>query len=100
MRDPSNAKKLDPIKKAFGDLFNRLEIVQMDLTSKDSIVNAMKGVDILIHVASPIGEAENTYEVYIKPAQDGANAFIEAAEANKVKKIVVTSSITTINNIY
>jgi hypothetical protein len=47
---------LAPLKKELGeDNFNKIELVEADLTDKQSIINACAGVTIIIHVASPIG---------------------------------------------
>jgi len=34
VRDTKNQKKIDPLRKAFGDLFNNLELVEADLENK------------------------------------------------------------------
>ena len=41
VRNKNNAKKMDPLRKAFGELFNELEIVEADMMSETSINNAI-----------------------------------------------------------
>ena len=72
----------------------------MDLEKKETINEALKGVDHLIHVASPIGAQFKDYESYVNPAREGAHTIIEAAKANKLKKIVITSSCLTLMDVY
>jgi len=55
VRSKANLTKLDPIKNHIGeDLFAKVEIVEVDLSDDASINSAVKGVDFVIHVASPI----------------------------------------------
>ena len=53
VRDKTNAKRLQPLKDAFGDLFNQLELVNADLNNEASLDEALKGATYLIHTASP-----------------------------------------------
>lgn len=57
----------------------------------------MQGVDYLLHVASPcpIVEPDNPDDVII-PAVKGVENVLLAALKNKVKKVVLTSSTTTV----
>ena len=55
VRDPSNATKLAPLKKAFGDeLFNKIEIVAADLLDSESLDKAVEGCAYVVHTASPL----------------------------------------------
>lgn len=54
MRDTSNEAKIAPLKKAFGELFNQLEIVSADLLDDASIDKAIDGAEFVVHTASPI----------------------------------------------
>ena len=54
VRSTTNPSKIDPLKKAFGDLFYDLELVEADLTNKDSVINAILGSDYVVHTASPV----------------------------------------------
>ena len=53
----------------------------------------MEGCDYVLYVASPffISEPKDPQEM-IKPAVEGTLRALKAAKANKIKKVVVTSS--------
>lgn len=53
VRDKNSEKKVLPLKKAFGELFNRIELVEADLLDGDSIDRAIEGCDYVVHTASP-----------------------------------------------
>jgi nucleoside-diphosphate-sugar epimerase len=73
-----------------------------DLTAPGAYDEAVKGVDYIIHLASPIVQA--TYvpadkydEVYTQPALQGTLGMLEsAAKQSSVKRIVITSSVVAI----
>ena len=44
---------MNPIKSAFGDLFNQLEVVEADLLNEDSLAAACEGSTYVVHTASP-----------------------------------------------
>jgi dihydroflavonol-4-reductase len=94
VRSKTNTTKLDPIKKVLGEEnFDRIELVEVDLTQRDSIINALEGVNAVIHVASPYDLAEfTTYESYITPVMEGTKALFDGVKQHKVQKVIVTSS--------
>jgi len=93
VRDTKNEKKLEPLKKAFGDLYDKMELRAADLTDKASIMSASEGVDYIVHTASPfVMSVKDEERDLIRPAVDGTLAAMEAALHNKVKRIVITSS--------
>lgn len=53
VRDMKNSKKIEPLKKAFGDLFSILTLVEADLTNENSIIDAIAGASFVVHTASP-----------------------------------------------
>lgn len=57
-------ERMSNLKQSFGaDNFAKLEFVKADLLEEESFINAMKGIDYVIHVASPIqGENSLTLE--------------------------------------
>ena len=59
----------------------------------DSWPNAVKDIDIVLHVASPfpMGEPEDE-QLVIKPAVEGTLNVMKACVGTKVKRVVVTSS--------
>ena len=95
VRDPNNALKVQPLKDAFGELYNQLELVKADLTDAQSLTNACVGCTYVVHTASPVptNAKNNNEKDVIRPAVDGTKAIMNAALANKVKRLVYTSSI-------
>ncbi len=80
MRDPSNEKKIAPLKTAFGEHFDSLELVKADLLDQDSIHAACEGVTYIMHVASPVpsDEPKDKHKV-IGPAVCGTLYVMEGA---------------------
>lgn len=58
----------------------------------ESLKKAIEGVSYIIHVASPISTKKTKLYDLIEPCKRSMEAMIEASIANKVKRIVVTSS--------
>ena len=97
VRDKNNETKLAPLRKAFGENFNKLELVEADLLKPETIDEAIKGCDYVIHTASPFPIEEPKDEnVLIRPAVEGTLAAVKAAHKYKVKRIVITSSVAAI----
>jgi nucleoside-diphosphate-sugar epimerase len=74
-------------------------VIVPDLQSEGAYDEAAKGVDFVIHHASPITTGgtfttEEYHDYFIKPAVHGTIGMLEsAAKSSSVKRIVVTSSI-------
>ena len=98
VRDPLNAERLAPLKKAFEeDLFSQVELAQADLLDAESLDKAIAGVDYVVHTASPLPiQVPEDEQVVIKPAVEGTLAVLRAAHKHKVKRVVITSSGLTI----
>jgi nucleoside-diphosphate-sugar epimerase len=76
-----------------GDLDKRLRFVALDLAQDTGWEQAMQGVDILMHTASPFPlEQPKDENDLIRPAVDGALRALKAANAAGVKRVVMTSS--------
>ena len=86
------------MKKAIGeDYFNKLELVKADLSEPESLIPAIEGVQYVIHVANPIpGSEKLTHEQFIKPVEESIKIIIDACVKNKVKRLIVTSSLASI----
>jgi len=71
----------------------RLRFVALDLADDKGWPEAMHGVDILMHTASPfpLEQPENEDEL-IRPAVDGALRALRAARDAGIKRVVMTSS--------
>lgn len=74
-------------------LDERLSFVALDLTSDEGWDEALKGIDVLVHTASPfpIEQPEDADEL-IRPAVDGTLRALRAAHHNGVTRVVLTSS--------
>ena len=53
VRNKTNEKKVKPIREAFGDRFEQLELVEADLLDDNSMAEAIAGSTYVVHVASP-----------------------------------------------
>ena len=49
---------MDPLVRAYGDLFNDLEIFEANLLNAESIDKAIEGMDYVVHTASPFPSQE------------------------------------------
>ena len=95
VRNPNDESKVAPIRQGFGEeLFSQMELVQADLMDEASLTAAMAGATFIVHVASPLpGSGASTEEEYCAPAKNGTLAVCRAAHANRVRRLVITSSI-------
>lgn len=86
VRDKNNKDKIDPIRVAFGTMFDTLELVEADLLDSASIDRAIEGSSIVIHTASPFvaGKVKNADSI-IKPAVEGTQAVLDSCVKHKVK---------------
>lgn len=78
-------------------LDDRLRFVALDLGHDDGWDNAMAGVDILMHTASPfpLKEPKDENEL-IRPAVDGTLRALRAAKHAGIRRVVQTSSFSAI----
>ncbi|MDB4241006.1 NAD-dependent epimerase/dehydratase family protein, partial [Yoonia sp.] len=75
------------------DLAVRLTFVILDLTEDAGWTDAMNGVDVLMHTASPFPLDQPKHEDdLIRPAVDGAMRALRAAHAAGITRVVLTSS--------
>ena len=73
--------------------FDELEIFSANLTDPESLREAVKGCDYVIHVASPLpAESPKDENEVIQPAVQGTVGILEAWVGSTVKKVVITSS--------
>ena len=79
------------------DALKSLTIYHCDLNSPDNWQEAMKGCAAVLHVASPFPmELPKHEDDLIIPARNGVKHVMDAALANKISRIVQTSSIAAI----
>lgn len=75
------------------DPADRLSFAVADLMADDGWDAALKGVDRVLHVASPLGGAGvKDRDALVAPARDGALRVLRAATAAGVKRVVMTSA--------
>jgi len=100
VRSTKNPAKIEPLKKALGDKFEQLELIEADLLDEDSLVRACKDATYVVHTASPNPTAYPKDEnELIRPAVNGTLAIARGCRDNKVKRLVVTSSIATVQGV-
>ncbi|KAH9166058.1 NAD-P-binding protein [Lactarius sanguifluus] len=84
-----NVARVNKGYESFGDRF--AAVVIDDLITSD-LLAAVKGVDAIIHVASPLSISA-TPDIILETAVTGTTRILDAALAAGVKKLVVTESI-------
>jgi dihydroflavonol-4-reductase len=79
---------------ADGALIDKLELCEAELTLDADWREAVRSCDHVLHIASPVPTTppKNPAEV-ILPARDGTLRVLRAAEAEGVRRVVMTSSI-------
>lgn len=96
VRDKRSKQEMNPIRKFFGERLQEVEIVSCDLSSKASMERVVEGSTYVIHLASPVPGPSVVYEEeVINPAVSGTMYILEAAQKFGVKRVVMTSSLTT-----
>lgn len=79
------------------DLDRRLRFVALDLGQDQGWSDAMEGIDILMHTASPFPMTQPKNEAdLITPAVEGTLRALKAAHAAGIKRVVLTSSFAAI----
>ncbi len=93
VRSKAKGKKVaETLKKHFDKA--EVEIFEADLSSDAGWKEAVKGCDVVAHVASPFPLAQPKDEnELIKPAVEGTLRVLRAAKAARVKRFVQTSSL-------
>ena len=99
-----NKAKADEVRAAMAahlpagfDLAGKLSFVELDLESDGGWADALGGVDVLIHSASPFPIASPKDENdLVRPAVEGTLRALKAARGAGVKRVVLTSSVAAI----
>jgi len=79
---------------------NSLSFVELDLLSDSGWTEALQGVDVLMHTASPFSiDKIKDENVLIRPAVDGTLRALRAAHAAGVKRVILTSSVAAIQGV-
>ncbi|KDQ50505.1 hypothetical protein JAAARDRAFT_141870, partial [Jaapia argillacea MUCL 33604] len=91
VRGTSRSGKVALVKQGFAKYQDRFEVTPVDDVATSDLTEALKGVEAVIHVASPlagVADAKTTLDTAINGA---LNVFRQAEKAG-IKKFVVTSS--------
>jgi Nucleoside-diphosphate-sugar epimerases len=94
LRSPAKEAALRAILEEAGMIHSdRLSFVAADLLSDEGWAEAVAGMDIVLHVASPVqpGQVANEDEVIV-PAREGTLRVLRAARDARVKRVVLTSA--------
>ncbi|MFG3369793.1 NAD-dependent epimerase/dehydratase family protein [Streptomyces sp. NPDC048156] len=96
VRSPGKEQAVREAVATQADTAGRLEFAIADLTADEGWDAAVKGVDHVLHVASPLGSAvADNSEAMIAPARDGALRVLRAATGAGVRRVVMTSAANT-----
>ncbi|NUP35249.1 MAG: NAD-dependent epimerase/dehydratase family protein [Streptomycetaceae bacterium] len=74
------------------DPAGRLGFAVADLTADEGWEAALKGVDHVLHVASPLGLSADGPDALVATARDGTLRVLRAATAAGVRRVVMTSA--------
>ena len=81
-------------------LDERLAFVTLDLDSDDGWPDAMSGVDVLMHTASPLPMVQPRDEnELVRPAVNGTLRALRAARAAGIRRVVLTSSSAAVTSV-
>jgi dihydroflavonol-4-reductase len=90
-------KRADEIRRVVGaqiPVGDRLTLVEAELTSDDGWREACRGCRFVLHMASPLPPRPPKHpDELIVPARDGALRVLRAAVAERVRRVVLTSSV-------
>ncbi|KAF8956235.1 D-lactaldehyde dehydrogenase [Flammula alnicola] len=84
------------LREYFGSYGDKVEwVVVEDITKDGAFDEAVKGVDGIEHMASPLNSPTDDPDDYIKPAVHGTIGMLQSAlkAGKQIKRVVVTSSI-------
>ena len=96
IRKSTDMEKLAPIKAAYGEHWDSLELVQAELLEEGSMEKAIQGSTYVAHLASPFLLGNKTLDELVQPAVDGTSAVMKACHAAAIKRCVITSSIASV----
>ncbi|MEL6585475.1 MAG: NAD-dependent epimerase/dehydratase family protein [Pseudomonadota bacterium] len=82
------------------EALDRLSFVELTLDSDDGWTDAASGMDAIIHTASPfpLEQTPADPQTVIRPAVEGTLRAMEAAKANGVDRVILTSSTVAVVN--
>lgn len=99
VRDKTRKEKYDHLLKIADELPGELALFEADLLVEGSYKKAMKGCEVVFHMASPfmINGIKNAQKQLVDPALKGTiNILKTVNETESVKRVVLTSSVVAI----
>jgi nucleoside-diphosphate-sugar epimerase len=99
LRDSARGEAIKAILADYTDRIDALEFVSADLMNEASWVEAARGCDSILHVASPVPvvQPEDEDDVIV-PAKTGTINVLKAATASGIKRVVLTSSVAAVTS--
>ncbi|KAK4052882.1 hypothetical protein OIO90_004158 [Microbotryomycetes sp. JL221] len=93
--------KAQHLKQLYSDYQDKFELVEVkDIVTGQGLEEAIKGVDIVAHVASPYALVVNDpYKDFIQPAVEGTLSVLKQANKQGIKRVVITSSFAAVTNL-
>ncbi|MGC4940577.1 NAD-dependent epimerase/dehydratase family protein [Kribbella sp. DT2] len=93
VRSPAKGEAVREAVSTAVDPGERLTFAVADLMSDDGWADAVRGVDYVLHVASPLGDGDSSDpDALIRPAREGALRVLRAATTEGVQRVVMTSA--------
>lgn len=97
VRGTARSAKVAHLRSAFADLGAEFEVSVVDDLVTSDLTDAFKGVDVLVHVGSPIPLSGTPAAEILKTAITGTERVLRYALDAGVKKVVVTSSVSALS---
>merc|ERR1711939_173005 len=84
----------------YPDNKDKLELVEVpDIVEGTGLAEALKGVDVVAHVASPYAlTVQDPLKDFIQPAVNGTLSVLKACKVAGINRVVVTSSFAAVTN--
>ncbi|KAH7971077.1 hypothetical protein HPB49_018633 [Dermacentor silvarum] len=95
VRDANNETKTKPLRTCCPEAQHPVELVEADLLDDSGWADAVKGCQLVVHIASPFPNAEPSHpDDVIRPAVEGTRRVLKfAADAGTVRRVVLTSTM-------
>ncbi len=98
VRDLKHKEKIRALKELCPDSKYPLDLVEADLNDADCWTQAVLGCDYVIHTAASVPPPGTKEDEYVTPLVNGVRNVLKAcSESGTVKRVVFTSSSTTVN---
>jgi nucleoside-diphosphate-sugar epimerase len=88
--------QIDGVKKLFSKHINKVDFVVIpDLSVSGAFDSALKDVEYVLHIASPMpGKGNDFKKEYLYPAVNGTTSVLDAAKGfSAIKRVVIVSSL-------